>query len=286
MTSNRPHKAIIIGAGIGGLTAAATLRRVGVDVEIYERARELRPAGTALSVMCNAITALRTVGIDLAPELAKRGRIFRNVHFRTHDGRPIRRMPFGEIADRSGAANFAVHRADLQQALLDAVGPDCPVHLGATVTGFEVRGREVDVEFADGRSARGDVLIGADGFHSAVRRRLTGPERPREAGYVCWLATVPFEHHRFTEGFAAHYWAPGQRFGLADIGQGRAYWWGTKNMPPAAAREWQGGKAEIARAYTGWADEVRAVIGTTPRTPSSASPRRTGRSWSAGATAP
>ncbi|RLV08763.1 FAD-dependent monooxygenase [Streptomyces griseocarneus] len=264
MTSNRPHKAIVIGAGIGGLTAAAALRRVGMDVEIHERARELRPAGTALSVMCNAITALRTLGIDLAPELEKRGRSFRDLHFLTREGRPIRDMPFGGIADRFEAANFAVHRADLQQALLSVVGDDCPVHLDSAVTGFEVDGREVTVLFADGRSATGDVLIGADGFHSAVRRQLTGPERPREAGYVCWLSTVPFEHPRFTEGFAAHYWAPGQRFGLADIGQGRAYWWGTKNMAPEAARSWSGRKNEIAAAYAGWADEVRAVIDATP----------------------
>ncbi|MGW1075469.1 FAD-dependent monooxygenase [Streptomyces sp. NPDC002537] len=264
MTSNRPYKAIVIGAGIGGLTAAATLRRVGMDVEVHERARELRPAGTALSVMCNAITALRTIGIDLGPELDKRGRAFRTLNFLTRDGQHIRDMPFGGIADRFDAVNYAVHRADLQQALLEVAGADCPVHLDSTVTGFEVEGRGVTVEFADGRTAHGDVLIGADGFHSAVRRQLAGPERPREPGYVCWLSTVPFEHPRFTEAFAAHYWAPGQRFGLADIGHGRAYWWGTKNMPPEAARDWRGGKEEIAAAFAGWADEVRAVIRATP----------------------
>ncbi|MFI9201180.1 FAD-dependent monooxygenase [Streptomyces sp. NPDC053048] len=262
--NHRPGKAVIIGAGIGGLTAAATLRRVGMDVEVYERARELRPAGTALTVMCNAVTALRTIGIDLAPELDKHGRVFRTLHFRTSTGRPIREMRFGELADRLGSTNYAVHRADLQQALLRALGDDTPVHLDSTVTGFQVNGPEATVQFADGRRVTADVLIGADGFHSAIRRGLTGPEQPSEAGYVCWLATVPFTHPRFTEGFAAHYWAPGQRFGLADIGQGRAYWWGTLNMAPSAARNWRGGKEGILRAFDGWADEVRAVIEATP----------------------
>ncbi|MFF4605122.1 FAD-dependent monooxygenase [Streptomyces sp. NPDC001339] len=265
MTITRRRKVIIIGAGIGGLTAAATLRRMGLSVEIHERATELRPVGTGLSIMCNALTALRAVGVDLHAALHERSQSFDAIHVMRSDGRPIRTLRTGEIADRLESANFAVHRADLQQVLLDALGDDCPVELGAKATGFTVDEDGVTVEFADGRSTRGDVLIGADGFHSAIRRQLVGPERPDEHGYLCWLATVPFEHPKMPKGYVGHYWAPGKRFGLIDIGHGRAYWWGTRNVPTAVARSWDGPKEEILRTYAGWAEEVGAAIRETAR---------------------
>jgi 2-polyprenyl-6-methoxyphenol hydroxylase-like FAD-dependent oxidoreductase len=255
------RKAIIIGGGIGGLTAAATLRRVGVDVTVFERARELRAAGSALAFPINARTALRTVGIDL--DVERRGRVYHSLDFLTTRGRRIRRIPFRHLGDRLGAQNVAIHRADLQQALLEQLD-DTPILLGAAATRFHVDTDGVRVEFADGTEAYGDVLIGADGFNSVVRRQLVGPEEPREPGYVCWLATLPFRHPTVTEGYCAHYWGRGQRFGLVDIGDGRVYWWGTKNMPAAAARDWAGGKGEILRAYAGWAPEVRAAIAATP----------------------
>ncbi len=245
--------AIIVGAGIGGLSAAATLRRAGLDVQIVERAPELRTDGTGLSIMSNALAALRTQGIDL--DLPGRGQAIESFHILTTDGRPIRTVALKEIGERLGEPSVCIHRADLHRALMEAA--DCPVRLGAAVTGFEVDGAGVRVSFADGGHASADLLIGADGYHSAVRRQLAGPERVRDAGYVCWLATTPFEHPRMTTGFVGHYWGRGQRFGLIDIGHGQAYWWGTKNRGA-------GGKTEIARAFAGWAPEVLAAIDATP----------------------
>lgn len=259
--ARRRPKALIIGAGIGGLAAAGTLRRVGVDVEIYERGGELRPAGSALSLTANARVALRTLDIDL--DVERRGRVYPALQLRTATGRPIRTVPLAHLGDRVGAQNVAIHRAELHQSLLAAAG-NPPVRLGAAAQRFEVAGDRVRVEFHDGRTAEGDLLIGADGFHSVVRRQLAGPERPREPGYVCWLATIPLRHPVIRDGYAAHYWGRGQRFGLVQLDGDRVYWWGTLNMPPAEARDWRGGKAEIARAYAGWAEEVTAAIAATP----------------------
>ncbi|MGK5497760.1 FAD-dependent monooxygenase [Streptomyces sp. URMC 125] len=257
------HKAIVVGAGIGGLTAAAALRRAGLDVEIYERATELKAAGSGLSVMSNAIAALDSAGLDLG--LARRGQTLESYHVRTARGRLIREFPFPSIIGRLGVPSVLITRSALQQALLEAT-EGIPMALGATAEDFTVDGatQKVRVRFADGREALGDVLIGADGFNSAVRRRLVGPEDSRDSGYVCWLALTPFSHPRFTKGSVTHYWGSGQRFGLVDMGGGLLYWWGTKNMPAARSHDWKGGKADVARAFEGWADEVRRAIEVTP----------------------
>ncbi|WP_406063754.1 FAD-dependent monooxygenase [Streptomyces sp. NBC_01077] len=264
MTQQSTRKALIVGAGIGGLAAAATLRRVGVEVQIFERAPELRPGTTAVSLMSNAVLALRTLGIDIAPGLDKRGEIFDELKFLTKRGRTIRALPFRELADRLGASNHAVHRADLQQTLLDALGDDQVIEVDAAATGFVTGDDGVEVTFEDGRKASGDILIGADGFNSAIRRQVAGADEPRPGNYVCWLATVPFSHPRLTKGYAAHYWGRGQRFGLADIGHGRAYWWGTKNVPAWVSGNPRLGKEKIAGLFAGWADEVQEAIRVTP----------------------
>jgi 2-polyprenyl-6-methoxyphenol hydroxylase-like FAD-dependent oxidoreductase len=241
-------KALVVGAGIGGLTAAVALRGAGIDVEVYERAPRLRAEGTGLSVMSNAVAALRSCGIEL-----ESGQPIEDFELLTSTGRPIRTVPLREITDRLGVPSVCVHRRDLQRDLVRAAG-DCPITVGACASRYEFDAHGVRVWFADGRTARGDVLIGADGFHSAIRRQLAGLERPRTAGYGCWLATTEFRHERVTPGYVGHYWGRGQRFGLIDLGHGRVYWWGTRN----------GGPDDLVRSYRGWADEVRAAIAATP----------------------
>lgn len=262
--SGRPLKALVVGAGIGGLTAAVALRSVGVDVEVFERATELKAAGSGLSVMSNALAALRTLDLDLG--LEKRGQALRVFDIRTHKGRLIRALPIAESIAAVGAPSICISRSALQQALLDHAG-DLPVTLGTTVTGYTAHGDGVRVTFADGRHADGDVLIGADGFHSAVRRTLVGPEEQRDSGYISWLGIVPYTHPRLTTGSVHHYWGRGRRFGLIDIGHGQVYWWGTRNMSADACASWPGGargKEAVRRSYAGWAGEVRQAIEDTP----------------------
>ncbi|ONK12473.1 FAD-dependent monooxygenase [Streptomyces sp. MP131-18] len=261
-----PRKALVIGAGIGGLTAAAALRKAGLDVEVYERAGELRAAGSGLSVMSNAIAALDSLGLGI--DLAGRGQTLESYHVRTPRGRLIREFPFPEIIARIGAPSVLITRADLQQALLEAI-EGIPIVTGSTATAFEWDETGADdggvrVTFADGSEAYGDVLIGADGFHSAVRRQLVGPEDAQDSGYICWLAVVPYAHPKFAPGSVIHYWGAGRRFGLVDVGGGRVYWWGTKNMPAERSRSWKGDRTEILATYGGWADEVRHAIEVTP----------------------
>lgn len=184
--SRHPLKIVIAGAGIGGLAAAACLKAAGFEVELYERARELRAVGSALSLMPNALTALERVGVR--PDLT-RAQAFDSLRFLTRRGRPIRAIDFGGLARQLGQPSLAIHRASLQQALLEQAR-DCRIELGVSATGYlrHADGEGVTVLCSDGREVHADVLIGADGFNSAIRATMTGPERPTDWHYVIWRA--------------------------------------------------------------------------------------------------
>ncbi len=259
--ANRETKIIIAGAGMGGLTAAAGLSSAGFDVTVYEQSSKLGWVGSGLSLMTNALTALASVGIR--PRFEGRAEEFESLYFLTKKGRPIRTINFGEITRQIGHPNLAIHRGSLHEALLEQAS-GCKIELGAAATGFSVDGDKVTLKLADGRTATGDVLIGADGFNSVIRREIAGPENPTDWNYMVWRATPPFRHPKVTKGYVAHYWGRGQRFGLADIGNGNVYWWGTKNMSAEKMRSAPGGKKAIQRYYRGWADEIQAVIAATP----------------------
>ncbi|MFR9753181.1 FAD-dependent monooxygenase [Nocardia sp. 004] len=252
-------KVVVLGAGIGGLTTAAALRQAGFGVELYEAAPELRARGFGLSVQANAMNALRTLDLGIDERLLDRGGRVESFRFCQPDGTPIRVLPVHRLDAKLGAPAVALHRVDLHEVLLEAIG-DTPTFVDAKATRFIDDGDHVRVEFADGRIAEGDVLIGADGIHSTVRAQLHGRTAPRPGNFVCWLACIPFEHRNVTRGLSAHFWGTGMRFGIHDIGHGRVYWWGTQTMSAEEAANWQGGKDDLLRRYADWAPEVRACI--------------------------
>jgi len=254
-------KVVIVGAGIGGLAAAAALRTRGIDVELYEARHQRQTTGTALGLASNATKVLRALGIDLAT--GDCGRALECFEVRTARGKLIRSLPVRGMIAELGDPVVSIHRDDLISTLRKAAG-DLSIRYGAEVVDLQIGNAGVKVSCADGHMTDADLLIGADGIRSIVRARLAGESPPTGYGYVCWLATTPFSHPRMVRGYCGHYWGAGQRFGLIDIAGGQAYWWGTKNMPAATAREWRGGKAEILAAFDGWADEVTAAIERTP----------------------
>jgi 2-polyprenyl-6-methoxyphenol hydroxylase-like FAD-dependent oxidoreductase len=253
----------VVGAGIGGLTAAIALRAKGIDVEIYEAAPEPRVTGTALGLASNATKVLRALGIDLVTEASCRA--LEHFEFRTARGALIRALPGAAITAELGHPFVSIHRNELIRTLRIATG-NTPIHYGAEVIEVRTERSGARATCVDGTDVRAGVLVGADGFRSAVRSMVVGEQAPSEYGYVCWLATVRFTHPRMVPGYTGHYWGRGQRFGLIDIGGGMAYWWGTKNMPAVRARDWNGDKADILSAFDGWASEVVEAIEQTPAT--------------------
>jgi 2-polyprenyl-6-methoxyphenol hydroxylase-like FAD-dependent oxidoreductase len=246
--------ALIIGGGIGGLAAAIALRRVGIEAVVYERAPELKEVGSGLSLWSNALAALDRLGV-LAP-LHPLGISGQSGAFRRPDGRVLLAMRAGQEAT---VTMLLVHRAELLGVLLDAAGRDA-VHVGTECVGLDQDEQGVSARFADGSSARGQLLIGADGLHSTVRSLLFGPARPRYGGYTAWRAVTRFDLGRLAPGET---WGRGQRFGQWGMSDGRAYWYATLSTPEGQGDPPQGRKRGLSEQFRGWHAPIPELIEAT-----------------------
>lgn len=254
-------RALIIGGGIGGLATAVALARVGIEPAVFERAPALGEVGAGLSLWSNAVKALRRLGLD--EQVIALGSVLERAVTVTPDGRVVDTTPIGELSRRAGAPSVCVHRADLQGCLMRAVPPE-RLHAGSECVGFEGDDRGVTARFADGRSERGDLLIGADGIHSAVRRQMLGPTEPRYAGYAAWRGIAEIRHPDLPADGSVLALGPGMQVGLFPCGPGRTYWFATRNEPEGS-REGPGhAKAEILASLRGWWPPIPAVVEETP----------------------
>ena len=183
MQNSIPKKAIIIGGGIGGMTAAIALKRAGLDVTVYERADELREVGSGLPLWSNALRSFHKIGLTDVYETL--GAEVSAGSVSTWQGDVLADLRTVELLKRLGKINMVVHRAELLAWLLKTLGED-RVQLGMTCVGFAQEAIGVSARFTDGTEAHGDVLIGADGIHSIIRTRLFGLIKPRYVGYTCW----------------------------------------------------------------------------------------------------
>jgi len=184
---------IIVGAGIGGLTAALSLQRHEIRVSVYEQAAALCEVGAGLVLTPNAMHALNFLGIgDVIAATSNMSAELEVRHYRTGD--ILLRRPSGEAClAKYGAGHFQVHRADLHGALSAAVLANDPtsINLGRSFNDLSQDESGVTARFSDGTIATGDALIGCDGGRSTVRDRLYGSAPAPYSGQVSFRALVP-----------------------------------------------------------------------------------------------
>jgi salicylate hydroxylase len=184
---------LIAGAGIGGLTTALALARRGTAVTLLDQADRLEEAGAGIQLSPNATHILAALG--LADRLAAMIVAPSAIRLRAgHSGRDIATIPLGAAAQqRYGAPYWVVHRADLQQALLDAVAgePRITLTLGAKVEGFKTDGAGIRANVAGAAAYHGTALIGADGLWSHLWRQVGNSAPPRFPGRTAWRAVIP-----------------------------------------------------------------------------------------------
>jgi 2-polyprenyl-6-methoxyphenol hydroxylase-like FAD-dependent oxidoreductase len=172
--------ALVVGAGIGGLSAAIALRQAGWNIRVFERAESPRELGFGLALAPNAMAALHELGV--ADVVSARAFMPRRGEFRRPDGTILKRIALPPHV--VGGPLYIALRPALHGALLEAVTPEA-ITLNARAIGFDHRASGVTLRLADGSSVDGDLLVGADGIDSAVRRTLHPEESPpRPAGVI------------------------------------------------------------------------------------------------------
>lgn len=258
--ANPVKRVIIIGGGIGGLCAAISLRRMGLDVEVYEQAEELRMAGAGLTIWANAIKALRKLG--LADRVIESGSKIDRGELRTYGGRVLSSTSTGELEERFGEPTIAIHRADLHEILLDAL-PQGTVRLNKRCERFEEDEENISVSFTDGEIARADLLVGADGIHSVVRRQLFPEVKLRYSGYTTWRGVVETRDEAAL-GKTSETWGCGARFGIVRIDRERVYWFSTANVEAGRRLSPDETRSFLMEYFKGWHHPVELLIKSTP----------------------
>jgi salicylate hydroxylase len=267
----QPLKIIIAGGGIGGAAAALALLRKGYDVEVYEQAAELGEVGAGVQISPNGSRALDYLGVlntlkDLscAPE-RKEFRLWN-----TGDSWPM--FDLGARAlDQYGFPYLTVYRPDLLATLVDAVRdikPDA-FHLGSTVVSIHQDADCASLTLQDGTVVSGDLVIGADGVKSSVRRELWGPDDPRFAGMIAWRAVIPMkdlpEHMQKMVG--STWIGPGGHVVNYPLRDGTLMnFVGTIERDDWEVESWrvEGTEQECLNDFDGWHEDVRALIKSAP----------------------
>lgn len=266
--SENKLKVAVVGAGMGGLAVAATLRQVGVDVEVYEQASRFGRIGAGIQMMPNSMKVLRGIGVeDKLRQVAFAP--FSHLNRVGDTGEIMRELPMPEAL--YGAPYLCMHRADLHDALASVVPSDI-IHLNKKLTGLEQDGGPVTLQFSDGTTATADAVIGADGVHSVVRDIVVGPDAPVHKGRIAYRAVFRAD---LMGGF--------------DIGPSRTKWWGkdrhiviyytardkselyfVTSVPEDAGwmtkESWsaKGDVNELREAYAGFHQDVRNVLNACP----------------------
>ncbi len=262
---------LIAGGGIGGLAAAAALLQRGVDVDVYEQARELKEVGAGIQISPNGNKVLDALGVfERLRELScdpvrKEFRLW-------NTGRPWPMLSLGKSAvEAYGYPYLTVYRPDLHGALADRVRvlkPDA-IHLDSPVAGLAQDAEGVELVLRDGQRLRGDALIGADGVRSVVRNTLWGPTDPAFSGMVAWRGLIPMEalpeHLRAPVGTT---WiGPGGHVVTYPLHRSRIL----NFVATMEGRQWPhaggsapGTTAECLEDFAGWHEDVQTMIRLVP----------------------
>ena len=261
-------RAVVIGAGIGGLTAGTALLRKGWEVTVLERAPRLEPVGSGLGVAANALKALDTIGVG--DKVRAMSRLQGQAGLRRPDGRWLAHTTEDRARRRYGDSIVVMLRSALVDVLLEALGPR-HVRLGSTVTGVDPDRGVVTTEAGD---LEADLVVAADGIRSRTRAAVF-PEHPGPvySGVTAWRGLVPRpggpvrntattgkgdEAVTSTEFSSTETWGRGQVFGAHLLAEDTVYFYATDLSPAGATHADE--RDELRRRFAGWHAPIPALI--------------------------
>jgi salicylate hydroxylase len=264
-----PLRVLIIGGGIGGSAAALAMLRAGHKVSVFEQVKAKSEVGAGIQISPNASRLLHRYGLSARlDEIAVRPQAVEAR--RWNDGNLLASEPLGEtVAAAFGAPHYHVHRADLLKVITDAI-PQGSLHEGKRCIDIVDNGNCVLAKFDDGSSAEGDVLVGADGIHSYVRKHLFGEEAPRFSGNIAFRGLVPRERirHLDLKLNTTNWLGPGGHFIHYFVSSGNYL----NFVAVSEQSEWRGeswnDRAELAEAinrYAGWNFQIHEILQASER---------------------
>ncbi len=256
----------IVGAGIGGLSAALALKRFHLEPVVFEQAPQFGRVGAGINLTPNAVKALD--GLGIGPRLREASfRPTRRVSRTWDSGEVTSMLEMGEAGERRyGAPQLTVHRADLLSAL-EAAASDVEIHLGSRVRQIRQAPGHAELVLDDGQAHRFDAIVGADGIHSAVRAELFGADQPTFTGQVAFRAIVDARHFAGMDLTpTTKWWGPNtasQVFTFLIQGGQELFVFATVPEDAWRHESWsiKGTQAELLAAYAGFHPEVQAILG-------------------------
>lgn len=251
------RRALVVGAGIGGLAAGRVLREAGWEVQILERATDLNPQGAGITLWPNASRVLRDLGV--AESLPKAPAHAPDSGLRRWDGRLLVSTDIAAIERRFGAPMLFLQRTTLHDALLGG-GVRELVRTDAEVVQVIDSTDRVRVQLQNGEALEADVLIGADGIGSKVRAGLLDDGPPTPSGLLAYRALTEPPPFDFPMG---EYWGPGRTFGAILLDGDRLYWFASKRGDADEAPEPDPIPGLLER-HRDWAPGIARVIESTP----------------------
>ncbi len=253
-------KAIIIGAGIGGMCTAIALHRFGIQTEVFEAVKEIKPVGAAISIWPNGVKCLNFLGMK--EPLRKLGGPMRAMAYNDfQSGTTLTQFSLDPLVSDSGERPYPVARAELQAMLLDTYGRE-KVQFGKRVARVEQDDNGVTAWFEDGSEAHGDLLIACDGTHSVVRKYVLGRTVERRyAGYVNWNGLVDIDESIAPAEQWTTFVGEGKRVSLMPVANNRFYFFFDVPLPAGLAEDRSSVRDDLCRYFSGWAAPVQKLIG-------------------------
>ncbi len=253
-------KIIIIGGGIGGLCTAIALQQNGFEVSVYEKVEKLGTVGAGLTLWTNAVKVLRAIGV--ADQVIGAGSKVSRSYIRTSNGDILHDARMGEFEEKYGEPVVAIHRSALHEILINALKPNT-LKLGVGFMKFEQDESKVTVHFDNSETDSADLLIGADGIHSAVRKQMFPNIQLRYSGYTAWRGVVETQDE-VALGVTSESWGVGARFGIVRVDAKRVYWFATNNQPAGEKSTGEQRKAKLLSLFKDWHDPIRYLLDLTP----------------------
>jgi 2-polyprenyl-6-methoxyphenol hydroxylase-like FAD-dependent oxidoreductase len=255
-------RGMIIGGGIGGLSTAIALQQAGMVVRVYEKQPGDQMPGTGILLAVNALRTLDKMG--LADAVCTHGNELNGLNITNERLLPLSKNNLPYFLQKYGYSSVALHRADLERILHDALIDDT-VELDKHCTRVTLKDRQVISRFEDGTSADGDYLLAADGIHSVVRKQLFPDVAARGTGQLCWRGLLEFELPVKYQRHAIEAWGKGKRFGFVPVRSDTVYWYATLNKHNNEFDYGANLTDELARQFSQFAPLISQLIsGTLP----------------------